>query len=473
MADDPTVRLPKVALAVNVPPVTFERPVTVEPVRSVMLLEVIDENVPPVAFNVPEVFVVPMVPAEISAVPAAPTVRLPRFAAESSRPPVMFARFVTDPAVRVAVPAVTFNELKTAALSKVPAVFTTVDVPPVRWTAALEPTVRFPRVALAVNVPPVTFDRPVTVAPVRSVRLLEVIEVNAPPVAFRVPEVLVTPTVPPETFAVPAAPTVMLPRFADEASKPPVILARFVTEPAVSVAVPPVTFSELRTSALIRLPAVFTTFAVPPVKLAVALEPTVRFPSVALAVNVPPVTFERPVTDAPVRFVMLLEVIDENVPPVAFNMPEVIVVPMVPAERLAAPAAPTVRLPRFTDESSKPPVILARLVTDPPVSVDVPAVTLIELKTASLLKIPAEITTLAVPPVRLAVPLDPTVRLPKVILAVIAPAVTFDRPVTVPPVKLVVPLVVRVFRVPPVTFKVPAELVAPVIVPPVIFAVPA
>ena len=325
---------------------------------------------------------------------------------------------------------------------------------------------------MAVNVPPVTFDRPVTVAPVRSVRLLEVIEVNAPPVAFRVPEVLVTPTVPPETFAVPAAPTVMLPRFADEASKPPVILARFVTEPAVSVAVPPVTFSELRTFALIRLPAVFTTFAVPPVKFAVALEPTVMFPSVALAVNVPPVTFERPVTVAPVRFVMLLEVIDENVPPVVFNIPEVIVVPMVPAEILAAPAAPRVRLPRFTDEASKPPVILARLVTDPPVSVDVPAVTLIELKTASLLKIPAEITTLAVPPVRLAVPLDPTVRFPKVILAVIVPAVTFDRPETVPAVKLVVPLVVRVFRVPPVTFKVPAELVAPVTVPPVIFAAP-
>ena len=102
-----------------------------------MLLEVIDENVPPVAFSVPEVIVVPMVPAEIFAVPAAPKVRLPRFAAESSRPPVIFPRFVTDPAVRVEVPAVTFNELKTAALSKVPAVFTTFDVPPVRWTAAL------------------------------------------------------------------------------------------------------------------------------------------------------------------------------------------------------------------------------------------------------------------------------------------------------------------------------------------------
>ena len=97
---------------------------------------------------------------------------------------------------------------------------------------------------------------------------------------------------------------------------------------------------------------------------------------------------------------------------------------------------------------------------------------MIELSTAALLKIPAVFTTLAVPPVRLAVPPAPTVRLPKVIFAVIVPAVTFDRPMTVPPVKLVVPLVVRVFRVPPVTFKVPAELVAPVTVPPVIFAAP-
>ena len=77
VADDPTVRLPKVALAVNVPPVTFERPVTVEPVRSVMLLVTIEENVPPVAFRVPEEVVGPTFPDEILAVAPAPTGAVP------------------------------------------------------------------------------------------------------------------------------------------------------------------------------------------------------------------------------------------------------------------------------------------------------------------------------------------------------------------------------------------------------------
>ena len=469
---DPTVTLPKVALAVNVPPVTFERPVTVGPARLVVLLELIEANVPPVAFSVPEVFVVPTVPAEIFAVPAAPRVRLPRFAAESSWPPVMFARLVTEPAVSVDVPAVTFNELKTAALSKVPAVFTRLAVPPVKLEVALEPTVKFPSVALAVNVPPVTFERPVTVAPVKLVLLLELIEANVPPEASSVPETLVTPTVPAEIFAAPAAPTVRLPRFAAESSKPPVMFARLVTDPAVRVAVPAVTDRELRTEALSKVPAVITTFAVSPVRLAVADDPTVRLPKVALAVNVPPVTFERPVTVAPFRSVMLLEVIDENVPPVTFNVPEVLVVPMVPAEISAVPAAPTVRLLRFAAESSKPPVMFARFVTDPVVRVAVPAVTFNELKTEALSKVPAVFTTLAVPPVRLAVADDPTVRLPKVALAVNVPPVTFERPVTVAPVRSVMLLEVIDENVPPVAFSVPEVIVVPM-VPAEIFAVPA
>ena len=469
---DPTVTLPKVALAVNVPPVTFERPVTVGPARLVVLLELIEANVPPVAFSVPEVFVVPTVPAEIFAVPASPRVRLPRFAAESSRPPVMFARLVTEPAVSVDVPAVTFNELKTHALSKVPAVFTRLAVPPVRLAVALEPTVKFPSVALAVNVPPVTFDRPVTVAPVKLVLLLELIEANVPPEASSVPETLVTPTVPAEISAAPAAPTVRLPRLAAESSKPPVMFARLVTDPAVRVAVPAVTVRELRTEALSKVPAVITTFAVAPVRLAVADDPTVRLPKVALAVNVPAVTFDRPVTVAPVRSVMLLEVIDENVPPVAFNVPEVFAVPMVPAEISAVPAAPTVRLPRFAAESSKPPVMFARFVTDPVVRVAVPAVTFNELKTEALSKVPDVFTTLAVPPVRLAVADDPTVRLPKVALAVNVPPVTFERPVTVEPVRSVMLLEVIDENVPPVAFNVPDVLVAPM-VPAEILAVPA
>ena len=471
--DELIVKFPSVELAVNVPPVTFESPVTVAPVKFVILLEVIVVNVPPVAFNVPETLVVPIVPAEILAIPAAPAVRLPRFAADSSNPPVTFARFVTDPAVSVDVPAVTISEFKTAALSKVPDEFTTLEVPPVRLAVPDELIVKFPSVALAENVPAVTFDKPVTVAPVKLVILLELIDANVPPVAFRVPDTFVAPMLPAEIFAVPAAPAVRLPRLTVEMKTPPVTFARSVTEPAVSVDDPADIVSELKSAVLLKIPAEFTTLAVPPVRLAVPDKPIVKFPSVELAVNVPPVTFDRPVTVAPVKFVILLELTDANVPPVAFNEPDTFVAPIVPAEIFAVPAAPTVRLPRLTVEMKTPPVTFARFVTDPDVSVDVPAEIISELKTAALLKFPAEITTLAVPPVRLAVAPEPTVRFPKVILAVIAPAVTFDRPVTVPPVTLVVPLVVRVFRVPPVTFKVPAELVAPVIVPPVIFAVPA
>ena len=473
VAPDPTVRFPSVALAVNAPPVTFESPVTVAPVKFVILLELIVANVPPVAFNVPETLVAPIVPAEILAIPAAPAVRLPRFAADSSNPPVTFARFVTDPAVSVDVPAVTISEFKTAALSKVPDEFTTLAVPPVRLAVPDELIVKFPSVALAENVPAVTFDKPVTVAPVKLVILLELIDANVPPVAFRVPDTFVAPMLPAEIFAVPAAPAVRLPRFTVEMKTPPVTFARFVTEPAVSVDDPADIVSELKSAVLLKIPAEFTTLAVPPVRLAVPDKPIVKFPSVELAVNVPPVTFDRPVTVAPVKFVILLELTDANVPPVAFNEPDTFVAPIVPAEIFAVPAAPTVRLPRLTVEMKTPPVTFARFVTDPDVSVDVPADIVSELKTAALLRFPDEITTLAVPPVRLAVAPEPTVRFPKAILAVIVPAVTSDSPVTVPPVKLVVPLVVNVFRVPPVTFKVPAELVAPVIVPPVIFAVPA
>jgi len=76
---------------------------------------------------------------------------------------------VTDPAVRVVFPAVIATEPRTAELSSVPAVVTTFAVPPVKLAVAFDPTVRLPRVALAVNVPAVTFVRPVTVEPVRSV----------------------------------------------------------------------------------------------------------------------------------------------------------------------------------------------------------------------------------------------------------------------------------------------------------------
>ena len=143
---------------------------------------------------------------------------------------------------------------------------------------------------------------------------------------------------------------------------------------------------------------------VPPVvRLAVPDEISTA-PRVPLAVKRPAVIFESPVTVAGVRFVILLELIEANVPPLAFNVPEVLVAPIVPAEILAVPALPTVRVPRLTDETSRPPVTLARPVTEPPVRVEFPSETASEVRTAVLLRVPAELTTLAVPPVRLAVP---------------------------------------------------------------------
>ena len=215
---------------VKVPAVIFDSPITLAGVRFVVLLELIEANVPPVAFRVPELSVAPTDPAEILAVPALPTVRLPMVTAETSRPPVTLARFATPPPVRVEVPAETASEFRTAELLSVPAEFTTLAVPAVRLAVAPEATVRLPRVAVfVVSVPAVMFDRPVTVAVLRLVTLLELIEANVPPVAFRVPELSVAPTVPAEILAVPALPTFRLPRLTAETSKPPVTLARLST----------------------------------------------------------------------------------------------------------------------------------------------------------------------------------------------------------------------------------------------------
>ena len=394
-----TVKFPSVALAVKVPAVTFERPVTMaEPLRLVMLLESIEANVPPEAVKLPALMVAPIVPAEMLAVPAAPTVRLPMFWLESRVPPVTLARPSTCPPEILEVPAVTvsvvrfppvrfkvasdeaavttppemlatppvstFSEVILAALSSVPATSVTLAEPAVRLAFAPVATVTLPRVALAVKVPAVTFERPVTVAPFRLVMLLEAIEAKVPPVAFRLPALVVAPIVPAEILAVPAAPTVRLVRLAALISVPPVTLAD-APEPAVMLVVPVVTLTEPaetvtfpRSMAVIKAPADETLpVRLPPVRLAVPAVPTVRSFRMALAVNVLPVTLARPVTFA--------------VPPVMFVTPAVRIEPISPSVILAAPAAPTVRLPRLTFESSVPAVTLALPVNVPPERLDV------------------------------------------------------------------------------------------------------
>ena len=194
--------------------------------------------------------------------------------------------------------------------------------------------------------------------------LLEAIEAKVPPVAFRLPALVVAPIVPAEILAVPAAPTVRLVRLAALISVPPVTLAD-APEPAVMLVVPVVTLTEPaetvtfpRSMAVIKAPADETLpVRLPPVRLAVPAVPTVRSFRMALAVNVLPVTLARPVTFA--------------VPPVMFVTPAVRIEPISPSVILAAPAAPTVRLPRLTFESSVPAVTLALPVNVPPERLDV------------------------------------------------------------------------------------------------------
>ena len=81
------------------------------------------------------------------------------------------------------------------------------------------------------------------------------------------------------------------------------------------------------------------------------------------------------------------------------------------------------------------------------------------------------VSPLTLPPFRLAVPLV-TFRLASVTLDSNRPPVIFVRLVTVPPVRVVLPLDVKVFRIPPVTFRLSVEIVFPLTLPPVILAVP-
>jgi hypothetical protein len=67
----------------------------------------------------------------------------------------------------------------------------------------------------------------------------------------------------------------------------------------------------------------------------------------------------------PVRLVVPLESREANDPPVAFRIPALVVVPIVPAEMLDVPETPTFRLPRLPLNESLPPVTLARPVTVP------------------------------------------------------------------------------------------------------------
>ena len=84
---------------------------------------------------------------------------------------------------------------------------------------------------------------------------------------------------------------------------------------------------------------------------------------------------------------------------------------------------------------------------------------------------PVTVMAFAEPPVRLTDPF-PTVRFPSVILDSNDPPVIFDKPLTLPPEREVVPFEMSVVKVPPVRFKVAEEVVVFVTTPPMILAVP-
>ena len=155
-------------------------------------------------------------------------------------------------------------------------------------------------------------------------------------------------------------------------------------------------------------------------------------------VNDPPLTFDRPVTFPPVRVVVPFVVRVLRLPPVRFNI---------------------------EDEMVEP-------VTDPPVIFTVPFWSSSSFNVALLMNVPpVTVMAFAEPPVRLTDPF-PTVRFPSVILDSNDPPVIFDKPLTLPPVREVVPFEMSVVKVPPVRFKVAEEVVVSVTAPPMIFAVP-
>jgi hypothetical protein len=141
----------------------------------------------------------------------------------------------------------------------------------------------------------------------------------------------------------------------------------------------------------------------------------------------------------------------------------------------AVPLLLTFKLARVTFEENEPPVTFDKPATDPPVRVVVPLVVVRELSVPPVtVNVPAEtVEPSTVPPVMLEVPLLLIFRLLSVTFDSSVPPVTFDKPVTFPPVSEAVPFeTVRVFRDPPEIFRVPAEVVAPVTDPPVRLADP-
>jgi len=448
------VNAPSETFDVNVLPLTFVWPVTLPPVRFVRPLESSEANEPPVAFSDPAVVVAPIVPAEMFAVPDAPTFRLPRFWLDTSVPPVTLARPVTEPPERVVVLPVTVKVASVPPVTLKAEEAETLPAVPLEIVAEPPETVTLASVALAVNVPAETVVAPLTVAPVRFDVPLEDTEANVPPVAFKAPALVVVPIVPADTLAVPPTCTDRLVRLAALISVPEVTVAE-VPEPAVIFVVPPLTVTlPPETVRLERLMAVVITPAEatlpltdPPVRLTVPKWVIVSPARLAFEVNVPSVTVVRPLTVAR--------------PPVKLVIPADVIEPIVPLEIFAVATPPTFRLPRFWLETSVPPVTLARPVTEPPERVVVLPVTVSVASVPPVTLRAEDAETLPAVPLEIVAEPPETVTSASVALAVNVPPVTVVAPLTVAPVRLEVPLDETEAKVPPVAVSVPEVVVAP------------
>ena len=337
-------------------------------------------------------------------------------------------------------------------LVRVPFTVVAAAVPPVRLAVPLV-TVKACRLALAVRLPPLIVVVPPTMPVI----------VVLPPLRLAIPEILAAlvtvpaawprlVAVPPVRLAVPVV-TVRPWRLAFAVRFPPLIVVVPPTIPPLLIVVfPPERVAKsVILATLVTVPPDWVRFAtVPPVRLAVPVEISTA-PRVAFAVNVPAVIFDSPVTVAPFRLVMLLEAIEANVPPVAFRLPALVVAPIVPAEILAVPAAPTARLPSVRFERRVPPVTFARFVTLPPLKLLVPNVVFKAVKVPPVrFRMPAELAVVIVPAEMFAVPADCTLRLPRLRLESRVPDVTFALPVNVPAERLdVLPFTIRPLSAPP------------------------
>ena len=299
--------VPRITYEVKTPPVIFDSPVTIPPIRLVVPLLTRLSREPPLRIRLPVDSVSPaMVPLEILAVAFAPIVRLSRSMVDIKLPPTRLAFPMKIPPERFVVPETTLS----------PRI-----VPPVKFKSPEEMTMVSTLPPEILAVPPARISRELRLAV--HIKIPPVTEALAPEPDVMVVIPLLTSISPPVTLR--------FGRSIDEFRFPLTVEIEPVTLPPARSTEPFSRYSESRIAALVRLPPrMRVVFAVPPVK---SVEPpvTVKSPRVTFEVNDPLDTEVRPVTLPPVRSVfppLIFSVFID--PPAMAVLPEVSRVPIVP-----------------------------------------------------------------------------------------------------------------------------------------------